>query len=241
MEMRQRKTVDDEGETSFELMMDMGVESETAVSIRMLRQAVQEASSSSSASEMTAESGGEQMKEGFLDKKTRDMFDGLLPKFCDCREKWKLNRYILSVGQYIYRFKDDNGIELKGVPIPLLSATVKLLVYKGQEHPMNEVESPFCFEISTLRKTYVYRADNDAEASSWVHFLNQKKMLAHKEVRFHAQVHPAIAKINRLSKKLYADRMQEDLDQARESHNEAEALLGRTGMNPMNVASSSRE
>ena len=246
MELRQRKTADD-GERALDLMMDMsmlegsGGSDESVISITMLRQAVQEASSplpSETSSDSTSTGVGVQWKEGFLDKKTRDMFDGLLPKICDCRVRWKLNRYLVAVGQYVYRFKDDNGTSLKGVPIPLLSANIKLLLFKGEDHPMNEVESPFCFEISTLRKTYTYRAANDAEARDWVHFLNQKKMMAHKEVRHHAKVHPAIAKMDRISKRLYSARMQLDLERARDSHDEAEALLGRTGMNPMNIKSS---
>ena len=41
---------------------------------------------------------GEEMKAGYLDKKCISIFDGLMPELCDCRRKWKLNRFIIVAG-----------------------------------------------------------------------------------------------------------------------------------------------
>ena len=243
MQMRQRKLGGDD--ESSEVVMNMGgllsqsSEDETVITVSMLREAAKEAAGAAEDAKGKTEM---VIKEGALDKRRRDLFDGLIPEFCDCRKKWKLNRHIVCFGMYIYRFdKEDEDSTLKGVPIPLLNATVKPLLFRGPEDPENEADAPFCLEVSTLRKTYVYRAANDAEVRSWVNHLNQRKMLAHKEVRQHASVHPAISKYDKMAKTMYAQRMERDLSDAKESHNQAEAFLGRSGMSPMHIGGSTQE
>ena len=208
---------------------------DNTITISKLREAAKEATSEEEDEKIKTL----MIKEGSLDKRRRDLFDGILPQFCDCRKKWKLNRHLVCLGMYIYRFeKDEEYSALKGVPIPLLGATVKLLLFKGPDNPDNEVDAPFCFEVSTLRKTYVYRAANDAEARSWIQHFNQRKMQAHKDIKQHSKVHPAIQRFDRISKELYAKRMEKDLSDAKQSHEDAQSFLSRNGMSPMHIGSS---
>jgi hypothetical protein len=238
MELRKRVQVPLQGEGDDdhlsraldEVMMDLDAlteasEKESSVSVSELR----------SASKLA----NEPMREGLLDKKTNNVCDGLIPDWCLCQKKWKLNRYIVVLGMHMYRFKDDNSTALKGVPIPVTSTSTKKLKFVSENHPRNEIEEPFCFEVSTLRKRYVFRAANDEEANSWVQFINQRKALGHKQKLGHAKSHPAIAKLDSAAKIMYQDRMKREEEDSEEMRRQADSLL-RTGstMNPMQVSSS---
>ena len=166
MELRQRT----KGETENEVVMDMTRlgqtdDSEDKVSVMEVQAACRE----------------DGMMAGYLDKKCISIFDGLMPAICDCRRKWKLNRFIIAAGGFIYRFKDENSVNLKGVPISLAHASVKELRFTEKENENNEIEEPFCFEVATLRKRYVFRASSSHECKNWVNYLTQRKFAAIKE------------------------------------------------------------
>ncbi len=192
-----------------------------------------------SVEEVQAACQGDEMKAGYLDKKCISIFDGLMPAICDCRRKWKLNRFIIVAGGFIYRFKDETSIKLKGVPISLAHASVKGLRFTTKENESNEIEEPFCFEVATLRKRYVFRASSATECKEWVDFLTRRKFATIKEGLGHAEVSAPLRGLNAKARRMIAEKIARDIEMQEESRQEMEGILEKQmpsgTMNPMAV------
>lgn len=239
MELRQRlkHDGDDDDARAKKFMMDIASITHStrggSISVREVMAAVQ--------GDVAAQGG--EVKVGYLDKRVISLFDGLLPEICDCRKKWKLNRFLVAVGHYLYRFKDENSESLKGVPIPLTNATIKALKFRKGDTATNEIDEGYCIEVCTMRKRYVLRAKSTIEAEDWVKFLNNRKAQAMREKLGHAPVASALAKLNEKAKKMVEDRLAREVSDAEEIRQEMQTMLdknmpGSMGMNPMRVSSS---
>lgn len=95
--------------------------------------------------------------------------------------RWK-RRYLIAVGEYIYRFKDENDVSPKGSPIPVIMADVRIV---SNENVVDD-DLPFAleilpvgyqavFEISSIGKTQYFAVENREEASLWVNTLRQMR------------------------------------------------------------------
>ena len=182
---------------------------------------------------------GEEMKAGYLDKKCISIFDGLMPELCDCRRKWKLNRFIIVAGGFIYRFEDENSEGLKGVPVSLAHARVKVLQHYQKDDEKNEIEEPFCFEVATLRKRYVFRASSAVECKEWVEYLTRRKLATIKENLAHRPLAAPLKRLNAKASRMMEEKVQRDLEMQEERRSEMEGMLDKQmpggNMNPMAV------
>ena len=86
------------------------------------------------------------IKFGFLDKYSNSFLAWLLPFFFP---RWR-RRFFILVGNYLFRFSSESGDKPKGVPIPLDVVTV-----------VRSEDDESCFELTTIRKTYLIRAESE--------------------------------------------------------------------------------
>jgi hypothetical protein len=85
--------------------------------------------------------------------------------------KWK-ERYLIQIGNYLYRFKDSKSSTPKGAPVPLEQADVRLMCSSSHEDGVEFVALPTsvqaCFVVSTVRKKQYYGVSSKEEAMTWV-------------------------------------------------------------------------
>jgi hypothetical protein len=83
--------------------------------------------------------------------------------------KWK-ERYLIQMGNYLYRFKDAQSSTPKGAPVPLEEADVRLMSLHedGVEFVALPSSVRACFVVSTLRKKHFYGVSSKEEAMTWV-------------------------------------------------------------------------
>ena len=104
------------------------------------------------------------------------------------RPSWK-PRYLILLGSYLYKFKDDDQHHLssqqpKGAPVPIDGIDVHLVdganedavVALTQQQLRSGYTSVFC--ISTLRKQYYYACVSREEALTWVNGLREARQEA---------------------------------------------------------------
>lgn len=113
----------------------------------------------------------------------------VLMRFCpkNWTPRWK-QRFLIAVGEYIYRFKDENDSSPKGSPIPVILADVRVLSKNNVDDDYNDNGPLFhivlemlpegfeaVFEISSLGKTQYFAVENREEANIWVNTLQQMR------------------------------------------------------------------
>ncbi len=130
---------------------------------------------------------------GYVHKKSNSWSSFFLP--C-CYPKWR-SRYLILMGNYLFRFESEHGQRPKGVPIPVDSINVKVL-------------DDGIFVLETIRKNYYFRADSIAVAKVWADAIKSRKFMAIKENMGHAPVNPDVKKINSAGFKLFEDKLRAD-------------------------------
>ena len=107
----------------------------------------------------------------------------LLSRFCpkSLSPQWK-PRYLIALGEYIYRFKDENGSSPKGTPIPAIMTDIRLLSNDDIDGAdfnilleMLPVGYEAIFEISSIGKTQYFAVQSREEATLWVNTLRQMR------------------------------------------------------------------
>eukprot|EP01083_Nonionella_stella_P071773 192999_1 len=95
--------------------------------------------------------------------------------------QWK-RRYLIALGGYVFRFKDEGGSSPKGSPIPVATTEARLItdddVADGEFGIVFDLLPEGCdavFEISSIGKTQYFAVENREEAMMWVNSLRQMR------------------------------------------------------------------
>ena len=144
-------------------------------------------------------------KHGFLEKHNNSLMMQLMP--C-CGRKWK-PRYFCLIGGYLYRFSEYPGGTIKGVPIPLEACSIRALTEGDITLDPGDVLGA-CFEMSMIRKSYIFKASSVAEAEEWLAALRTRKLQSIKEGLGHAPVSPAVRALNAKAAKKFSQRIDQD-------------------------------
>jgi len=110
---------------------------------------------------------------------------------------WR-KRYFRLIGQFLYRYTDELSDGIKGIPIPLDSATI----IEKEEHSI--------FSISMIRKKYIIRAENDDECNSWVSELKINREMVIKESLGHKKVDEKYKEINKKGHKIFFEKLRKE-------------------------------
>mmetsp|Transcript_37694 Transcript_37694/g.79462 ORF Transcript_37694/g.79462 Transcript_37694/m.79462 type:complete len:242 (-) Transcript_37694:120-845(-) len=95
---------------------------------------------------------------------------------------WK-RRYLIALGEYMYRFKDEGGGTPKGSPIPVATTDVRI-VSREDDDGIGELGAVFdmlpddcnaIFEVSSIGKTQYFSVESREEAMIWVNSLRQMR------------------------------------------------------------------
>mmetsp|Transcript_11216 Transcript_11216/g.26952 ORF Transcript_11216/g.26952 Transcript_11216/m.26952 type:complete len:235 (+) Transcript_11216:33-737(+) len=88
---------------------------------------------------------------------------------------WK-QRYLISCGSYLYKFKDQQSKSPKGCPFELASMTVDLVPKENSPH-IGALPPGFdaVISVSTLRRKHYYAVRDREEAMLWVRSLQEAK------------------------------------------------------------------
>lgn len=164
-------------------------------------------------------------KHGFLQKRNTSLIVQIAP--C-CVKKWK-PRYFVVLGGYLYRYSSYPQGKAKGFPIPLDACTIRVLE-EGDVTLDPGDEYPSCFEVSMIRKQYIFKASSSTECREWVSALKARKLQSIKEGLGHAPLNPAIRALNSKSAKKFNRRI--DLDR-KEGEERTREFMNNTSFNPM--------
>lgn len=96
--------------------------------------------------------------------------------------QWK-RRYLIALGGYLYRFKDENGSTPKGAPMPVDSMEARLLsrdeaVANGEFNIVTDHLPGDCtsvIEVCSGGKTQYFAMNSTEEASTWVNSVRQMR------------------------------------------------------------------
>lgn len=146
-------------------------------------------------------------KAGYCLKRNNSLLAYWFPWFF---ARWK-NRFLVLLGNYLYRFESNVGEHVKGVPIPLDTLSISKL--EGSE-----------LEFITIRKIYVLRFGSELEASEWMEAIRLRKLQAVKESLGHAKVKLEIKRIDALSERIFSKRLKIDKLLAEETGNPFHAV-----------------
>jgi hypothetical protein len=111
--------------------------------------------------------------------------------------KWK-QRYLVLAGNYLYRFENEHGTEIKGIPIPIDTAMFTI------------DESRCLIELKTIRKNYIFYFNSPKGTKVWYDALQKRKHLSIKENLGHAPLLPIIKKYNELSDSLFNQKVENE-------------------------------
>lgn len=131
----------------------------------------------------------EHIKHGLCYKRNKSIFAYLFPCFVP---KWK-TRYLVVVGNYIYRFSDDQATKTKGVPIPLDSATIQ----------KDQTNNEFILQIKTIRKSYEIKFDDARMLDEWYTYIKERKGRSIQERMGHLPISKEVQKLNKKSDALF--------------------------------------
>lgn len=96
--------------------------------------------------------------------------------------QWK-RRYLIALGGYLYRFKDENGSTPKGAPITI-DVTEARIISRRDIDTSNEFNCLLdllpdgcdtVFEVSSLSKTQYFAVESREEAMAWVNSIRQMR------------------------------------------------------------------
>ncbi|KAL9187788.1 hypothetical protein ACHAXT_006166 [Thalassiosira profunda] len=92
--------------------------------------------------------------------------------------QWK-KRHLIALGEYLYRFKNEDSASPKGAPIPVATAEARII---SREECSDELGMLFVhlpegcegvFEVSSIGKTQYFAVESREEATLWVNSLRQ--------------------------------------------------------------------
>ena len=152
-----------------------------------------------SAEELMAEA----TKYGLCQKRNNSLLAYFLPCFFP---KWK-TRFLILVGNYLFRYSSEQGDSPKGVPIPIDSVTCR----------MSEEQN--CFEVSMIRKVYTFRLESEEDCRSWIKAINQRRGAAIRENLGHSVTSSSIKMINRAGATLFDATLMKDSSGLSETSN----------------------
>ena len=132
-------------------------------------------------------------KTGYCLKKNSSWWSFLFPWVFS---QWN-SRFVVLVGDYLFRFTSEKGEKPKGIPIPLDDISIKHIDEKT-------------FVATTLRKNYLFQADCAEETRAWISAIQHQKSLIIKQHMGHAPVDPEIRKLNKACDKLYSTKISID-------------------------------
>lgn len=96
--------------------------------------------------------------------------------------QWK-RRYLIALGGYLYRFKDENGATPKGAPVTI-DITEARIISRNDTSTSNEFNCLLdllpdgcdtVFEVSSLAKTQYFAVESREEALAWVNSIRQMR------------------------------------------------------------------
>mmetsp|Transcript_17656 Transcript_17656/g.21449 ORF Transcript_17656/g.21449 Transcript_17656/m.21449 type:complete len:183 (-) Transcript_17656:119-667(-) len=128
--------------------------------------------------------------------KRRIRYAGLLPCFPPV---WN-NRYLVLRGKFLFRFAEDGENEVKGSPIPVDVVNIEIVDEAFDDD--GEI-LPYCFKLSSIRKTYFFAVQTKEERDQWVVKLKKEKEGAIKQSLGHAAVESWERQSNDVGRKLY--------------------------------------
>ena len=95
--------------------------------------------------------------------------------------QWK-QRYLIALGSYLYKFKNDNGSSPKGSPLPIETSEVRMIsrddVAADEFNIVTDCLPPDCnavFEVTSVGKTQYFAVQSREEAMIWVNSLRQMR------------------------------------------------------------------
>jgi len=151
--------------------------------------------------------------------------------------EWK-QRYFVLLGQYIYRFTDDQADHQKGCPIPIQATTPSLMRYVSSSDnsgssgssgnsTLPESAEPYCIYLSALRKTVTVKCSNDAECKDWIRaILNQKSLGIRQQLGHVAAPDKRIRELDQLAQEMYDSSVAREIREANATRRKAEGVLG---------------
>lgn len=114
---------------------------------------------------------------GFLPAKIQWILSRCCPR--SWSPQWK-RRYLIALGGYLYRFKDEHGPSPKGAPISAATTDARIItqddVDSGEFNVVLDHLPEGCnavFEISSIGKTQYFAVESREEAMAWVNSLRQ--------------------------------------------------------------------
>ena len=133
-------------------------------------------------------------KYGLCLKRNNSLLAYFLPCFFP---KWK-SRFLILVGNYLFRYSSEQGESPKGVPIPIDSVTCRMS------------EERNCFEVSMIRKVYTFRLESEEDCRSWIKAINERRGAAIRENLGHSATSNNIKMINRAGATLFDATLMKD-------------------------------
>jgi hypothetical protein len=130
---------------------------------------------------------------GYAMKKNNSIMAWVCPCFVT---QWK-KRFVILAGSYLLRYEDEYSEKTKGVPIPLESCTASF----GED---------LTVEVSTLRKSYIFKFTSHKECQEWVNAIRTRKAEGIREEMGHAEVSETVKTVNRLAKQSFMQRLKLD-------------------------------
>ena len=133
-------------------------------------------------------------KHGLCQKRNNSMLAYFLPCFFP---KWK-TRFLILVGNYLFRYSSEHGDSPKGVPIPIDSVTCRMS------------EEANCFEVSMIRKVYTFRLESEEDCRSWIKAINERRGASIRENLGHSPTSSSVKMINKAGATLFSATLMKD-------------------------------
>lgn len=137
------------------------------------------------------------LKCGYLSKKSNSFWAWLLPFIFPA---WK-TRFFILIGGYLFRYASELDEKIKGVPIPLDSADIKV-----------NADDRTCLEINLIRKNYLIKTNSEEECNSWIDALRTRKHNSIKESLGHKDISNDTRSINNYGEMVFLDKIKYDRD-----------------------------
>lgn len=107
----------------------------------------------------------------------------LFSRFCvkSWSPQWK-RRYLIAIGEYVYRFQDEDSLTPKGSPLPVATTDARVIsndeLASGDFGVIFDLLPEGCnamFELSSIGKTQYFAVESREEAMMWVNSLRQMR------------------------------------------------------------------
>ena len=103
--------------------------------------------------------------------------------------QWK-ERYLIQIGNYLYRFKSPTSSTPKGAPVPLEKLDVRIMsstTEDGVEYVATPPSVGAVVVVSTYRKNQYYGVATKDEAMTWVHSIEEGQQEATRRYMGHTK------------------------------------------------------